>query len=350
MKEVRSRRWWIVAVIVAVVVIVGGIWLWAVNRPVTVQVITVHRQTLKNQVFTSGTVRPIERQVVDFASLPQPFDYFDVPAGAQVSKGQTLIMLKNGPEKSALQSAQQAYRAALNTYAQVQAQYNSAPATLQPQLYPALASAQSAVGQAKAQLASAQNAYGSTVITANFAGTVLMENPMGIAPDGSSAPLLELVGQRSQILVYVSEVDAVRLKAGMRVSITSEAFPNKTWIGHITLVAPYAAQSTSGSGQVEVDISTPSFFRVPLGYSVNVQIVSQTHANVPVIPYGTLVQQGSNYAVFVYHNGHVEARSVTLGITGGSVVEVTKGLTPGMQVVENPPANLKNGETVRTHD
>ncbi|WDL95997.1 efflux RND transporter periplasmic adaptor subunit [Alicyclobacillus sp. ALC3] len=349
-EQSRSRRWWILGITVVVAVVIAVVWLWLANRVATVQVTTVRTQTLKNQVFTSGTVRPTERQVIDYTSLPQPFSQFDVAPGAQVAKGQTLITLQNAPQKSALQSAQQAYSAAERTYSQAQAQYSAAPVTLQPQLYPALMNAQAAVGQAKAQLANAQMAYTATLITANFAGKVLMENPMGVAPGGSSAPLLELVGSQSQVLVYVSEVDAVRLRTGMKATITSDAYPNKTWTGHITLVAPYAEQSTSGSGQVEVDISAPTGFNVPLGYAVNVQIVSQTHRNVPVVPYNALVQEGANYAVFVYQNGRVESRPVTLGITGASVVEVTKGLTAGMQVVDNPPANLQTGQVVRAHD
>lgn len=346
--ESKTRRWWIFGLGVLVVVVALVVWLLIAQRSVSVQVATVQTQTMKNQVFTSGTVRPINRQVVAFDQLPQPFDHFDVSVGQKVYKGETLITLQNSPQASTLMAAKQAYTSAVQTLAQAKAQYNAAAALMQAQLYPALVNSQSAVTQAKAQLASAQMAYQATLITADFDGFVLMENPMGIAPDGSSAPLLELVGAKTEVVVDVSEVDAVRLERGMSAQLTTDAYPRKTWTGHIAQIAAFAQQNNAGAGQVEVDIATPNSFPVHLGYEINVEIVSQTHTHVPVVPYNALVQQGVNYVVYVYNRGRVEQRSVTLGITGGSVVEVTKGLSAGVQIVENPPANLHSGEAVRT--
>lgn len=347
--ERKSRRKWMLMVLVACIIVALILW-WIRPKALTVQLSTVTRQTLHNQVFATGQVKPVKRQVITVGQLAAPFDQFNVSVGDHVKQGQVLITLQNHAQSAALSAAKQAVQGAKQTLEQAQAQYNAASPVLQVQMYPAVANAKASLTQAQAQLAQAQSAYDATVITAQFGGTVLLENPGGIAPDGSAAALLELVGDQKQIVVDVSEVDAVRLHTGMDAHITSDAYPTQSWSSKIASIAAFATTTSSGSGQVEVDLQTPAHFPVPLGYQVNVNIVSTTHSEVPAVPYDALVQQGSTYAVYVYHEGRVKEQNVKLGITGNAVVEVTSGLKPGEQVVLNPPSGLTDGEAVNVRD
>ncbi|MCL6444869.1 MAG: HlyD family efflux transporter periplasmic adaptor subunit, partial [Alicyclobacillus sp.] len=165
----------------------------------------------------------------------------------------------------------------------------------------------------------------------------------------STSPWLELVGGGKQAEVDVSEVDAVQVRPGMKATVTTDAYPNKSWRGTVTSVAPYATVSTTGSGQVEVDVRLPAQFPVPYNYQVNVNMVSATRKRVPVVPYDALVQRGDAYVVFLYRQGRVQERSVTLGITGNTTVEVRSGVHPGDKIVLNPPASLHSGEVVNAH-
>jgi HlyD family secretion protein len=79
---------------------------------------------------------------------------------------------------------------------------------------------------------------------------------------------------------------------------------------------------------------------------VDVRIISETHTQVPVVPYDALIPNGDGYAVFVYAAGHVRKVAVTLGITTDTVVEITRGVKPGERIVVNPPSNLQDGEAV----
>ncbi|MDQ0189235.1 efflux RND transporter periplasmic adaptor subunit [Alicyclobacillus cycloheptanicus] len=346
----KRRRWWTSIILLCCLLAAAGVW-WLVHpKAPAVQLVTVRRQTMQNQIFTAGTVKPTQRQVVMMDQLSAPFDHFDVATGQTVQSGQALITLENSSQAAALTAARQTETSAENTLAQAQAEYQAASAVMKPQLYAAVANAQTALAQAQAQLNQAQAAYNATFIRAQFSGTVLTENPGGLDSQGNAAPLLELVGRQNEVVLDVSEVDAVHLRKGMSADITSEAFPGKTWTGHVQTVASFATEDSSGTGQVEVDVAVPKGFPVPLGYQVNVNIVSASHTKVPVIPYDALVQQGSAYEVFVYRQGRVQAQSVTLGITGTDAVEVTQGLTPGEQVVLNPPSGLTNGEAVNVRD
>jgi multidrug efflux pump subunit AcrA (membrane-fusion protein) len=51
--------------------------------------------------------------------------------------------------------------------------------------------------------------------------------------------------------------------------------------------------------------------------------------------------------VFVYADGKVERRSVTLGQTVGALQQVQSGLRDGERVVLSPPESLKDGHAVQ---
>ena len=51
--------------------------------------------------------------------------------------------------------------------------------------------------------------------------------------------------------------------------------------------------------------------------------------------------------MFVYADGKVERRRVTLGETFGAERQVLSGLRPGERVVLSPPASLQDGAAVK---
>jgi HlyD family secretion protein len=301
---------------------------------------------MTNKIFASGTVRAESRQVVQPTDLKAPIKQINVQVGQSVHKGQVLITEQNDAEFAALQAAEDALSSARVSLNEAERQYNAAPPGFRTEFATTLTNARQSYASAKSQLAQAEAAYQTTMIRSQIDGVVLLENPDGFAPDGTAAPILEVVSQNKHIVLYLSEVDAVRLSEGMKADISTEAFPNRTWHGQVERIAPYAATSDSGTGKVEVDISVPNGFVVPYGYQVDVRVVSATHVGVPSIPYEALVQRGDNYAVYVYRNGRVHLVPVSVGITGDTRVEVTKGLKAGDKVVMNPPTDLADGEAV----
>jgi len=359
----------VIVLVAAVATLVYFVWL----RPTepTVQVTTVHTQNLKNTIFSSGLVKPVQRQVINPTDLPAPVKKLEVKVGEQVKPGQILLQCNDPAALSALKSAQQQEADAEKNYNRVLASIKSLQSSLasvsggapgnsvqgevatilNSQLQATLASqlqaAQTALDEAKSAVAQAQQSQGATTIKATLAGTVIIASPQGIQPDGSTGPVIEIVQGRT-IVADLSQSDAVNVKSGMPATVTSQAFPNKSWKAVVTQVSPYSSSDTSGNGQVEVTIGQlPTGFSVPWGYQVDVNIISQVHRHALVVPYSALVQSGTNYSVFVVKSGRVTETPVTLGITSNSVVEVVKGVQAKETVVVNPPANLQNGRMVR---
>jgi RND family efflux transporter MFP subunit len=349
--EIRTSRrrpaFWLGLVLV-VVVLMAIAWL-VFLRPRTQEVtwVSVTKHTMSNDIFTAGTVRPVQRQVIYASEISGPVQSVLVHVGEHVRAGDELIALNASGEVAALQSAEAEVANAKAGLANANAQYAAAPPALQAQFLPQVLAAKNTLAGAEAQLASAKSALSSSTIRATQSGQVLQVNPEGIGPNGSTAPLVEVASPEKQVVLFVSQVDAVELKPGVQATLTSDAFQGKKWTGTVSSVAPYAAPSDTGAVEVEVIVRPKAKnFPVPYGYTVKVHLTAEVHKGVLTLPYSALVQDGSNYAVFTYVNGRAEERVVTLGLTDNSRVEVLSGVTLGTAVVDNPPANLVSGELV----
>jgi multidrug efflux pump subunit AcrA (membrane-fusion protein) len=66
-----------------------------------------------------------------------------------------------------------------------------------------------------------------------------------------------------------------------------------------------------------------------------------------LVPAEAVQGPGDAGTVFVYADGKVERRAVSLGQTVGTDREVTKNLRAGERVVVAPPPSLKGGDAVR---
>jgi multidrug efflux pump subunit AcrA (membrane-fusion protein) len=65
------------------------------------------------------------------------------------------------------------------------------------------------------------------------------------------------------------------------------------------------------------------------------------------VPVDAVRPDGTEALVFVYAEGKVERRRVTLGQTRGAERQVLSGVRPGERVVLSPPDSLKDGAAVK---
>lgn len=349
-RRIRTRRWtWGTVGLAAVVALGAGVYLYARPQEPVVQVVTIVRATMKNKIFASGLVRPESRQFVMPNQLAVPVGSFAVQVGDKVRPGQVLISGQNRAQVAAVTAAKAALENAQQALASASSSSPAAASVIAPSAT-TLSAAKAQVSAAQANLTAAEVAYDATIIRSELSGTVILENKNGLASDLTPAPYIEVVSSQKKLVVNVSEVDAVQIHTGLKATVTSEAYPNKSWTATVTSVQGFAVTSSTGSGQVEVDLAVPADLPVPLGYQVDLNIISSTHNQVPVVPYQALVQDGNSYAAFVFANGHVKKVPVTLGITSNTEVEVSSGLSPGEKVVQNPPASLQDGQAVKVSD
>jgi HlyD family secretion protein len=230
---------------------------------------------------------------------------------------------------------------------------------------------QATVDQARAGLQESRDNLSKTRIMAPISGRVtrLAVEEGEVAVPGTfsrDVGLLMTIADMSKILakVQVDETDVVRLSDGDSVEVAIDAFPDTTFIGHVTKIsnsAQLTATSTaSGSNDRAVDFDVevtlanpPKDIRPDL--SCTARIVTDVRKGVLSVPIIALTvrehhpvpneaspvkpdtsstgKKKEKEGVFVVTNGMANFRAVKVGIAGDEYFEVLEGVKAGETIV-----------------
>lgn len=254
-----------------------------------------------------------------------------VDVGDHVRRGQTLVTL----------DATNADQQRINLD-QAERDYNRAV-----QLLEIGAGTQSQVDQLKTQLdalrAQYQNTMTNTVLTSPINGVVTARN---YDPgDMTGAQPVLTVGQITpsvKVMINVNEQDITRIKRGTEVEITLDAFPDRTFSGKVTRVAP-AVDINTRTFPAEVTLPNPDGSVLP-GMFARVTVNLGERLNVVVPDRAIDKQKGSNNKyVYVYSDGTVSYRKVEIGSRVENGYELLSGIEDGDTVVIAGQARLNDG-------
>jgi len=213
------------------------------------------------------------------------------------------------------------------------------------------------VEQARGQVAYAETQLQHTVIQAPVAGTILerhVENGEFVTTGfvgergakGSVVSLADL--QDLQVELDISQNDFAKLETRQRASITTDAYPERTYAGYIVEAAPEANRQKA-TVQVKVQILQPdAYLRPEMNASVAFMAEEQLASSEPLtrptisIP-SSAVRHG---AVFLFVDGRAVRCIVQTGPASGTTVRIVEGLHGGEALIVNPPASLQDGSRV----
>jgi HlyD family secretion protein len=145
---------------------------------------------------------------------------------------------------------------------------------------------------------------------------------------------------------YVNEIDVSKVKAGQKVEIVVDAFPEKTYTGLVLSVANIGEQLPNADAKVfevmiKVDQSDP-ILRPSM--TTGNKIITKTISDVIYIPLES-VQAGNDSIPFIYlKNGNKQV--VVLGESNENHVIVEQGLETGTQLYLSTPAKAENFKLV----
>jgi HlyD family secretion protein len=216
------------------------------------------------------------------------------------------------------------------------------------------------VEQAKGALAYAVNNLDNTIIRAPIAGTILER-----AVEQGEFVTTSFVGDRGakgyvvsmadlndlEVELDISQNDFAKLHSGQRGIITTDAFPDLKYDGYIKEISPEANRQKA-TVQIKVKVLKPDSHLRP-EMNASVAFVADKASNtdsgaaakpVIIIP-ATAVKDG---AVFVLFDGKAVRRTVKTGAASIQGIRIEEGLTGGEDLIVAPPANLKDGDKVRT--
>jgi len=197
---------------------------------------------------------------------------------------------------------------------------------------------QADVDAAQAKVDAAQALLDEARLTAPFDGTVT-EVSSSAGDQVTLGTKALRIDNFTQLLVDVdiSEVDIHAMKVGQDVILTFDAITGKTYHGKVITVSR-AGEVTQGVTSFTVTIEmTDADSDVLPGMTADANVVSQTFANVLLIPNRAVRTVNNKLVVYVLQNGQPVAVTITLGATSDTYSELATGdVKVGDQIVINP--------------
>ena len=214
------------------------------------------------------------------------------------------------------------------------------------------------VEQARGQVAYWETQLQNTMIQAPVAGTILERNVERgefvttgfVGERGAKGYVVSLADlQDLQVELDISQNDFAKLGPQQRASVTTDAYPDRTYAGYIVEVAPEANRQKA-TVQVKVQILRPDAYLRPemnasVAFIAEEQLASSEQYTRPTISIpSSAVRHG---AVFLFVDGRAVRYAVKTGPSSGTAVQAVEGLHGGEALIVNPPASLQDGSRVR---
>ncbi len=208
-----------------------------------------------------------------------------------------------------------------------------------------LKQAHAQVLQSQASLKQLEEQLSYTTIVAPMDGVVLSRNvEIGDAVSsilvlGSTATLVMTEGDINQVYVQgkVDEADIAHVYMDQPARIKVESFRDRTFNGKVTKIAPLGVQKDNVTTfEVRVSIDNPGG-ELKANMTANAEILLDEHKGVLTVPENAVMYDAQkNASVQVPDSKQKDGYrkiSVKVGLSNGSVSEVTSGLKEGDQVV-----------------
>ncbi len=204
----------------------------------------------------------------------------------------------------------------------------------------ASAAAQARIHQAEASLEEAKAILAKTTMKAPFDGVVLdVTTEVGewISPSPPGVFIPPVVDLIDPTALYVSapidEADVARIKLGLPVRITLDAFRGKSFGGTLTYASSFVETRQEQNRTLEVEAvfkDNPLPANLLAGLSADLEVILDARDDVLRIPTYALLE-GSR--VMVIKDNHLVKRPVTTGLHDWKHTEITSGLVKGERVV-----------------
>lgn len=381
-----------------VVLLVIGVIVYFLSHktPVEVRVIKVRRGMVERTItgVSSGTVDPLKRVRLQ-ALLPLRIREVHFKEGDRVKKGDVIIRLDDSEmrirldlQRAALRGAElrlreteERYKFAAQNYERTKQLFEEGvvPDNLMDEArtqYTTIGKgyeiAKNAIHEAKLGVQLTEEEIEKTYIRAPFDGLIsFLDATAGEIPPYSGLEGTTIVSQSAvssseaqpfceviddsvlKVKVPFDEVDAMKIKTGQSTKITSDTIPDQVFIGQVSYVSPVVSKTLEQNRtvDVEVDISKEDKGRLPVGASVDAEIILETEKDALVVPTNTVIEKEGKRFVYIVEGDLLKKRMITNGISNWEFTQVLNGLKEGERVITSLDVEgIQEGLRVRVRD
>lgn len=318
------------------------------SKDITVSAMAVGESVWQHDLSSTGSLRAI-RGVNVTTELPGMVQTIYFKPGATVAKDEVLVQLNADADIALLHALEANVDIATTTYRRDKAQYAIKAVSQQ-----VLDRDSATLKNAQAQVAQQAAIVEKKTIRAPFAGRLGINN---VNPGQYLNPGDKIVTLQTLDPIYadfyIPQQYLSSLKPDQLITLTSNAYPDKSWKGKITTINPVVETTTRNVG-VEATIANteqeliPGMFaqiKITTGEPKSFLTISQTA--VVFNPYGNIVyiirptdkDDKSLGKIAVQH-------FVTTGETRGEQIQVLKGLEKNDVIVTSGQLKLKNNSRI----
>jgi RND family efflux transporter MFP subunit len=362
-----------------IVLATGGVLLflalWCARHPaVLVQAAAARRAQLTVEVNTNGKIEPVpEAELRVHARLEGRIIEIPEP-GTRVEAGEILLQIDDRPVASELAAARserlaslEELRSARDTFERVRRK-----AAVDQDLFEkgALigqrnAESQAALEEASSRLANLKREVPLRVdsldlriqeisaqleaatLKAPFSGTIYRTEFKKGEMVRVGDPILWLADlTRLRVRANIDQVDLGRVRAGQRMRVTSNAYPDRSWTARVSELVPHVIVRNNRSvseGLALVDAPTDGL--VP-GMNVDVDVIVEDVSDALQVPAAAVYTEDGRPFVYRIAKGRALWTPVTLGRSSVGAVEILGGLDADDQVVVGSSNGLRDGSRV----
>ncbi len=317
--------------------------------PETVSSFVTREENWQGSLTAIGSITA-DQGVNVTAELPGLIRNIAFESGAVVAKGDLLVKLDTSSEEAQLRAVQAQLELARINLERVR-KLRSENMVSQSDLD----SADATMKQTQANAEAIQTTIDKKTIRAPFAGKLgIRQVNLGQYLD-TGKPIVSL---QSLTPVHADfslpQQELSRLRTGMRVVVSTDAYPTQRFEGTLTAINPDLDQSTR-SVSAQATFSNADQLLRP-GMFARVEVLLPDEQKVLVVPATSVVNATYGDSVYVIqsgasdHNGKpqltVHQQFIRLGPARGDYVAVESGLKPGERIVSSGVFKLRNGMTV----
>ena len=150
------------------------------------------------------------------------------------------------------------------------------------------------------------------------------------------------IGNYSRMIAtaQADEIDVVKLRAGQKVTVTGNAFPDLKLQGEVSHVSSQADPKNLRKPRFDVtvlldELETAQIARIRAGMSGKLRVVTYSNPKALLVPLDAVSGRGGKHWLRVLdpESGEAEDREVGIGPTTLRKIEIASGLKPGERVV-----------------
>ena len=214
-----------------------------------------------------------------------------------------------------------------------------------------LAAKSAVANAARANVGRLQYQQGFTRLTAPFAGVVTTRSTdigaLVTAGSAASAPLFTVSDvSKIRAFVKVPQAYSAQVHPGMEIQLSLPEYPGRAFKAVMTRSAG-AVDTSSGTVLVELLADNGDRALKPGAYSQATFPIGGAGNAVELPASAMIIGKNGTQVAVLDSGGKVQLKTVTIGRDLGDRVQISAGLTPADQVIDNPPDSIQSGDKVQ---